>query len=76
VKAFTVHQAKTHLSRLLKAVEEGEEVVILRGKTPVAKLVPYRKGKRPLGFVPGRLPESFFEPLPEEELALWEGATS
>lgn len=42
----------------------------------MARLVPYRKGKRLLGFVPGKLSESFFEFLPEEELALWEGGTS
>ena len=36
---YTVHQAKTHLSRLLKEVEAGQEITILRGKKPVAKLV-------------------------------------
>jgi prevent-host-death family protein len=35
----TVHEAKTHLSRLLAAVESGEEVVICRGSKPVARLV-------------------------------------
>jgi prevent-host-death family protein len=38
--AYTVHQAKTQFSRLLKEVEAGREVVVLRGKKPVAKLVP------------------------------------
>ena len=40
----TVHQAKTHLSRYLAAVEDGEEIVIARGKRPIAALVPLRKG--------------------------------
>jgi prevent-host-death family protein len=40
----TVHQAKTHLSRYLAAVEDGEEIVIARGKREIAALVPLRKG--------------------------------
>lgn len=38
MKTVTVHEAKTNLSRLLKEIEAGEEIVIARGKTPVAKL--------------------------------------
>jgi prevent-host-death family protein len=72
----TVHEAKTNLSRLLAKVTDGEEVIIARGKTPVARLVAIgeTKGRR----IPGRLkgqisvgPE-FFEPLPDDELAGWE----
>ncbi|MGD0729858.1 MAG: type II toxin-antitoxin system prevent-host-death family antitoxin [Terracidiphilus sp.] len=37
--AYTVHQAKTHFSRLLKEAEAGQEVIVLRGKKPVAKIV-------------------------------------
>ena len=37
---YTVHQAKTHFSRLLKEAEAGQEVIVMRGKKPVAKLVP------------------------------------
>ncbi len=49
---FTVHQAKTNLSKLLRKAARGEEVIIARGKTPVARLValPHQKKKR----VPGR----------------------
>jgi prevent-host-death family protein len=39
VKTVSVHEAKTHLSRLLRRVESGEEIVIARGGKPVAKLV-------------------------------------
>ena len=71
-----VHEAKTHLSRLLARVEAGEDVVIARGGKPVARLVQFQKrGKRQFGSMKGRieLDDSFFDPLPEEELALWEG---
>ncbi len=42
---YTVHEAKTHFSRLLREVAEGKEVVIARGKTPVARIV-LRKGRK------------------------------
>lgn len=38
-RTVTVHEAKTHLSRLLRAVEAGEEIIIARGDTPVARLI-------------------------------------
>ena len=75
----TVHYAKTNLSRLLARVADGEEVVIARGKVPVAKLsaVEPAKKKRVAGRwkgVPGYgFSESFFDPLPDDELALWNG---
>jgi prevent-host-death family protein len=72
----TVHQAKTHLSRLLERVEAGEEVVIARGRTPVARLVPVRRSARRgrrFGALRGqvRVGEEFFEPLPKKELERW-----
>jgi prevent-host-death family protein len=42
-----VHQAKTHLSRLLEQVENGEEVIIARAGKPVARLVPYAETPAP-----------------------------
>ncbi|MYD29104.1 MAG: type II toxin-antitoxin system Phd/YefM family antitoxin [Dehalococcoidia bacterium] len=71
-----IHEAKTHLSRLLAQVEAGEDVVIARNGKPVARLVPCEEqGKREFGVLRGRikLDDSFFDPLPEEELAAWEG---
>ena len=71
-----VHEAKTHLSRLLVQAENGEEVVIARNGKPVARLSPVRKrGKREPDAFKGKIviPESFFDPLPEEELRAWEG---
>ena len=41
---ITVHKAKTNLSKILLQVEEGEEVVVCRGKLPVAKIVLIRTG--------------------------------
>lgn len=73
----SVHEAKTHLSRLLKQVEAGEEVVIMRNKAPIARLV--REGppkKKPLlGAFKGQftVDDSFFDPLPDDELARWNG---
>ncbi len=71
-----VHQAKTHLSRLLAQAEAGEEIVIARRGEPVARLVGCKQaGRRQPDILKGRvtIPDSFFYPLPEEELAAWEG---
>ncbi len=72
----TIHQAKTNLSRLIERASEGEEIIIARGKKPVARLVPVGavKGKRQPGSWKGKFvvgPE-FFEPLPEDEISRWE----
>ena len=73
----TVHYAKTHLSRLLAEVEAGGEVVIARGKTEVATLSAKAPPlpERVFGSMKGQvaLDDSFFEPLPDDELALWNG---
>ncbi len=77
MSAVNVHEAKTQLSRLLARVEAGEVVVIARNGTPIARLVPYenRPGIRRFGALKGRVvvDDSFFEPLPEKELAAWGG---
>ncbi len=75
VSMVNVHQAKTHLSRLLAQVERGEEVVIARNGEPVARLVSCKpRARREFGALRGkiRIDDRFFEPLPEEELAIWE----
>lgn len=73
----TIHTAKTQLSKLIEAVERGEEVIIARGKEPVAKLEPYKKPKFKFGILEGVIdPDSipdFLEPMSEDELKLWEG---
>lgn len=73
--AYTVHQAKTHFSRLLKEAEEGKEVIVMRGNKPVAKLVPIAEpqaAKRTLaGSYKGLITfdDSALTPLTDEELA-------
>jgi len=76
----TIHQAKTNLSKLIERAKAGEEIIIAKGKEPVARLEPFKRktGKRGLaGIMKGKwpnLPDSFFfDPLPEEELRAWEG---
>jgi antitoxin (DNA-binding transcriptional repressor) of toxin-antitoxin stability system len=70
---YTVHQAKTNLSRLLEEACSGKEVVIARGRQPVAKLVAL--GSVAKKRVPGRLAGQIsytsdaFDPLTEQELS-------
>jgi prevent-host-death family protein len=67
--AVNMHDAKTHLSRLVERVEAGEEVVIARAGRPVARLVPYRVRQAPR--VPGgwegrvRMAPDFDAPIPD-----------
>lgn len=63
-----VHEAKTHLSELLRRVATGEEILIVRGGRPAAKLVPVDQlGKRQLGTCPQiRMAEDFDAPLPDD----------
>lgn len=74
MKTVKVQYAKTHLSALLAEVEQGGEIVIARGDHQIARLVPIRPVERVLGFGTFDLPDSFFEPLPDDELRAWEGA--
>ncbi len=72
-RIINVHEAKTHLSKILDQVYQGEEVILAKGGRPYAKLVPLNdREKRPLGFVPGKISDAFFEPLPPEELERWQ----
>jgi prevent-host-death family protein len=74
---FTIHQAKTNLSKLIKLVEAGEEVVISRGEKPVVRLSPAAepvRKSRGSGAWKGLVKDlpDFLEPMSEEELSLWE----
>jgi prevent-host-death family protein len=77
---YTVHEAKTHLSKLLQQAKAGETVVITSGreKIPIVRLVPVAADR--LGWLKGMIPEnagdSLLEPMSEEELALYEGSES
>ncbi len=73
VTVLNVHEAKTRLSELLARVEQGEDIVIARAGKPVARLVAvHPSAGRTFGIIPLQVPDSFFEPLPEPELAAWE----
>lgn len=78
MKKVTTHQAKTHLSRLVAEVEGGEEILILRGTRPAARLVAPGKraaSKRPkvgtITSAPVRAAKDAFAPLTDEELSEW-----
>ena len=74
-KSVGVHEAKTHLSRLLERVEAGEEIVITRRGEEVARLVPCRRTTaRRFGIDRGvwDVPEDFDAPLPDEVLAAFQ----
>lgn len=68
-KAVNIHDAKTHLSRLIERVEAGEEITLARAGRPVAKLVPYARRLQPRepGLWSGRvrIADDFDAPLPE-----------
>jgi prevent-host-death family protein len=72
-----VHEAKTHLSRLLARVLSGEEVVIAKAGVPVAKLVPVKKApiKRKFGSAKGEftVPDDFNHPDPDIENLFYNG---
>lgn len=75
-----IAEVKARLSEYLDRAAQGERVVIYRHNTPVAELGPVQAARtepRPIGPLPGRptfdVPPSFFEPLPDDELDLWEG---
>ena len=72
---MNVHEAKTHLSRLLDRVASGDEVVIAKAGKPVARLVPVNApGHRRLGLDAGRVivADDFDAPLPDDMLSDFE----
>ena len=69
-----VHEAKTHLSRLLDEVHAGKEIILAKGGRPYARLLPLEgkaSGRQP-GRLKGALEDFFFDPLPESEIHVWE----
>lgn len=74
-KPHSIHAAKTQLSRLIERAERGEEVIIARGSTPVARLTRLQAPRpaRRFGAMRGRakVGKAFFEPLPPDELERW-----
>ena len=77
MSTYNIHEAKTHFSKLIETVQQGEEVIISKAGKPVAILGPIKKDKvsRVRGLLKGqiRLGPEFDEPLPVEILAAFEG---
>lgn len=73
--SVSVHEAKTHLSRLLREIEAGQEIDITRRNKVVARIVPPEPlAKKPLlGAMKGQfeLDDAFFDPIPDEDLRAW-----
>ncbi len=74
---INIAEAKTHFSRYIESVERGETVTVCRRNVPVAEIRPVPRApesKRPVGIDRGmEIPKSFFEPLPDDLLAAFEG---
>ena len=74
---INIAEAKARFSRYIESVEKGETVVVCRRNVPVAEIRPLPKAprhERPVGIDRGMtVPAGFFEPLPEEVLAAFEG---
>jgi len=75
---LNVHEAKTHLSRYLTRLADGEAIVLCKRNVPVAEirgLKPARTERRPIGLAKGlfEIPPEFFEPLADEMLDAFEG---
>lgn len=71
-----IHEAKSRLSQLIAEAEGGEEVVISRSGKPAVRLVPVKSpGGIRFGALEGKvkIPEEFYEPLPDDILAAFEG---
>jgi prevent-host-death family protein len=75
MKSVNIHEAKTHLSRLLELVELGEPVVIARNGRPIARIVPFTSEPRKPGRLRGkiRIGDDFEDPLPEDLAAAFRG---
>lgn len=77
MQTVNIHDAKTHLSRLLEQVAGGEEIIIAKAGKAVARLVPLEAPpkKRRLGRLKGKLnvPDDFDKLLTDNEIALFEG---
>ena len=75
MEIFNVHDAKTHLSRLLERVAQGEEIIIEKSGRPIAKLVRITGEPRRPGRLKGRIRIGldFDEPLPDKILAVLRG---
>lgn len=77
MQTVNIHEAKTHLSRLLEDVAAGAEIIIAKAGKPMAKLVPIETEQPQIRFGSlagmGTVPDDFDDPLPDEVIAAFEG---
>ena len=78
---LNVHEVKTNLSKYLDLLAKGEKILLCRRNVPIAEIrpLPAKTGsERPIGLAKGRfeVPESFFEPLPDDLLDAFSGKES
>jgi len=76
-KSVNVHEAKTHLSRLLDEAVAGEDIIVARAGKPIVRLTPVASEARPRGSLADVWPDlepdgPFFDELPDDELVAWE----
>jgi len=77
---LNINQAKTHLSKYLARLRQGETIVVCKRNSPIAEIRPLRQPrtrKRPIGLAAGEftIPASFFDPLPEDMVVAFGGAS-
>lgn len=78
METVNIHEAKTHLSRLVMRAGAGEEIVIAKAGKPIARLMPLAQAvPRRLGLLAGQVlvPDDYDAPLPDDVLAEFEGRT-
>jgi prevent-host-death family protein len=75
---LNIHEAKTHLSHYLDEVQKGEKILLCKRNHPIAEIRPIpsrQRDRRPIGLAKGKfhVPDTFFEELPDESVALFDG---
>ena len=78
---LNIHEAKTHLSRYLKRLARGERILLCLRNVPIAEIRPLPAPEtkpRPIGLAKGgfSVPPSFFQPLPDDVVRMFEGRSS
>ena len=67
-----VHETKTHFPQRLNRAHAGEEIIVAKAGKPFARLAPLKESAiRQPGRYRQAIPDSFYDPLPEEELEAW-----
>jgi prevent-host-death family protein len=80
MQTVNIHDAKTNFSKLVEQAAAGEEIIIAKAGTPMARLVPLQKERRKIqfGLLKGKIAvkPGFYDPITDEEIALFEGSAN